>query len=312
MKLRNFYDFKDAKEIYLERVLYHINYRKLRKRIKEEIENHMDDMYDDFKNDFDNEIDIAKKVIDEMGDPDELGLELKEANRRILRVVKFFRVMLVLSIIPCLILCQTVGLDIIDEVRIYNRAEDISTIEAKISEEYNNGEPIRLFAEADLNGKVHKYYVSDEQPKGRFKYFHTESIIIFGKSYKDKFLYFGGGSGPYSDGHKFNLSEGMLADYLLVLTAPTEEKYIKMYLEPIYSDSGLKPYWSDFVEYPQNGTYENPATVVVDIPDGYHWSYYKRFDENKELIVLKIPEQTTNTTDFDSNGISVHSSTVTH
>ncbi len=285
MLIHNFSNFKETKDLYIERVLFHIHYKKLRKRIKEEIENHMDDMYDDFKNDFDNEIDVAKKVLDEMGDPDELGLELKESNKRILRIVRFFRVILALSIIPCLIFCQTVVYDWIMEIKQYYNAVDIATMETRISEKYNNEKPVRLFAEADLNGKVHKYYVTDEQPEGRFEYFHTESIIIFGKSYKDKFLYFGRGGGPYSDEHKFNLSEGTLADYLLVLTAPTEEKYIKMYLEPIYSDSGLEPYWSDFVEYPQNGTYEAPATVVVDIPDGYEWSYLKRYDENKELII---------------------------
>ncbi len=284
MFMRNFSNFNEAKDFYIEQVLYHIHYKKLRKRIKEEIENHMDDMYDDFKNDFDNELDVTKKVIEEMGDPDELGIELKEANKKILRIARAFKVTLALSIIPALIFCQTVLYDPIMEIKEYYKAVDIATLEIQMSEKYNDGKPIKLFAEADHNGRVHRYYVPYEQPEGRFEYFHTESIIIFGKSYKDKFLYFGRGGGPYSDEHKFNLSQGTLADYLLVFTAPTEEKYIKMYLEPIYSDSGLEPYWSDFVEYPQNGTYENPVSVLIDLPEGYHWSYLKEFDENKELI----------------------------
>lgn len=300
MLIHNFCIFKEAKDLYIERVLFHIHYKKLRKRIKEEVGNHMDDMYDDFKNDFDNEIDVAKKVLDKMGDPDELGFELKEANKNILRFIIAFKITLILSIIPALLFCQIVLYDPIMEIKEYYKAVDIATIEARMSEEYNNGKPIRLFAEADHNGKVHRYYVPDEQPEGRFTCIHTESITIFDKSYKDKFLYFGRSGGKYSDIHKFNL-DYHASDYLLVLTAPTEEKYIKMYLEPIYSDSELEPYWSDFVEYPQNGTYETPATVVVDIPDGYEWSYLKRYDENKELIIQKRPEQTTNYYNSDSN-----------
>lgn len=283
MLIHNFCNFKEAKDFYIERVLFHIHYKKLAKRIKEEIGNHMDDMYDDFKNDFDDEIDVAKKVLDEMGDPDELGLKLKKVNRKILRFIRAFKITLILSIIPALLFCQIVLYDPIMEIMQYYEAVDITTIEARMSEEYNNGKPIRLFAEADHNGKVHRYYVPDEQPEGKFMCIHTESITIFDKSYKDKFLYFGRSCGKYSDIHKFNL-DYHASDYLLVLTAPTEEKYIKMYLEPIYSDSKLKPYWSDFVEYPQNGTYDNPVSVLVDLPEGYHWSYIKKFDENKELI----------------------------
>ncbi len=283
MFMRKFSNFNEAKEIYIERVLYHIHYKKLGKRIKEEIENHMDDMYDDFKNDFDDEIDIAKKIIDEMGDPDELGLELKEANKNILRIIRAFKITLILSIIPALLFCQIVLYDPIMEIMQYYKAVDITTIEARMSEEYNKGKPIRLFADADHNGKVHRYYVPDEQPEGRFMCIHTESITILGKNYKDKFLYYGCSSGGYSDVHHFNLDYNS-ADYLLVLTSPTEAKYYKMYLEPINSDSGLKPYWSDFIEYPQNGTYDKPVSVLVDLPEGYHWSLFERFNENKELI----------------------------
>lgn len=281
--MREIKDFDSEKRIYIGKVLGHIHYKKLHTRIYEEISNHMDDMYDDFKNDFDNEFDVAKKVIDEMGDPDELGLELKEANKKILRIVRTFKVTLALSIIPILIFCQTVLYDPIMEIKQYYKAVDITTIEAQMSEKYNNGKPVRLFAEADHNGKVHRYYVPDEQPEGRFEYIHTKSITVLGKSCKDKFLYFGRGGGGYSNIHEFKLDYHS-PDYLLVLTAPAEARYYKMYLEPFSSNSNLKPYWSDFVEYPQNGTYDKPVSVLIDLPEGYHWSSTKKFDENKELI----------------------------
>ena len=284
MAMNKYHDFKSAKEIYIMRVLYHIHYGRLRKRIKVEIENHMDDMYDELKDDFVYEIDIANKIVDEMGDPDELGLELKEANKRILRIARIFKIALVLLVISIPLLCQIFLYEPIMEIRQYYDAVDITTIEKQMSEKYNDGKPLRLFAEADHNGKVHRYYVPDEQPEGRFEYIHTESIIVLGNSYKDKFLYFGGASGPYRDEHKFNLDEKFLGDYLFVLTAPTKEKYIKIYYEPIYQDSGLKAYWSDYIEYPQNGTYEKPVTFIVDAPDGYRWKKYEEFDENKESL----------------------------
>lgn len=283
MFMRNFSTFNEAKEVYAERVLYHIHYKRLQKRIKEEIKNHMDDMYDDFKNDSDNELDVAKKVIDKMGDPDELGIELKKANKKILRIVRAFKVTLALSVIPALIFCQTVLYDPILEIEDYFEAVDIATVEARISEERNNGEPIRLFAEADHNGKVYKFYVPDEQPEDRFVCFHTESITVLGKSCKDKFLYFGGSSGGYSDIHTFKLDYHS-PDYLLVLTAPTEAKYYKIYLKPFSTDNSHKAYWTDFMEYPQNGTYDNPVSVLVDLPEGYYHSYIKEFDENKKII----------------------------
>lgn len=281
--MRETKDFDTEKKIFIGKALNHIHYKKLHRRIYEELSNHMDDMYDDFKNDYDDELDVTKKVIDEMGDPNELGLELKEANKKILHIVRAFKVTLALSIIPALIFCQTVLYSPIMEIKEYYKAVDIATIEAQMSEEYNNGKPLRLFAEADHNGKVSRYYVPDEQPEGRFVCIYTESITVLGKSHKDKFLYFGCSGSGYSDIHKFTLDYNS-SDYLLVLTAPTKAKYYKMYLEPVYSDSGLEPYWSDYVEYPQNGTYENPVSVLIDLPEGYHWSYLKEFDENKELI----------------------------
>ena len=310
MLIHNFCNFKEAKDLYIERVLFHIHYKKLKKRIKEEIGNHMDDMYGDFKNDFDNEIDVAKKVLDEMGDPDELGLELKEANKGVLRFIKAIKVTTTLSIIPILIFCQTVLYDPIMEIRQYHKAVSIETIEAQMSEKYYDGKPVRLFAEADHDGTVYRYYVPVEQPGDWFEYVHTESITVLGKSCKDKFLYFGRGShSKHSDVFHFNIGKPYYPDFLYVLTAPTEEKYIRLYFEPIHSDSGLKGYRSDYIEYPQNGTYENPVTFIIDTPDGYRLKYTKEFDENKNEY---IPEPTTRINDCDSNGISIHSSTVIH
>ena len=286
MAMRKFYNFREAKEIYIERVLYHIHYGRLKKRIKEEIENHMDDMYDDFKNDFDNELDVAKKVVDEMGDPDVLGLELKEANKRTLRVVRIFKVALVLSIVPFLIFCQTVGYDFFDDLRTYHRATDIETKELQIIEHFNDGEPIHLLAEIEEDGIVYRYYLPDEKPENRIVFFKTKSIKILGKSVKDKFLEVSKSSSPDDNEMLLNIGNPPYSDdHLWILLGETGPKYIKRYYEPMDISSGLESYWSDFIEIPQNGTYESPIIIHSQSPEGYRWNSFEAYDENKEKYV---------------------------
>lgn len=49
-------------------------------------------------------------------------------------------------------------------------------------------------------------------------------------------------------------------------------------------EDGSKGPWSDFIKIPQNSTVEEPQYAYFDCPDGYRWSHYERFDENKEFI----------------------------
>lgn len=292
MFMRNFSTFNEAKEIYIERVLYHIHYKKLGKRIKEEIENHMDDMYDDFKNDFDNELNVAKKVIDEMGDPDELGLELKNTHKTTLRIVRFFKVSLTVFVILLPILCQTVWYDFFDDIRTYYHATDIETKEMQIIENYNNGEPIHLLAEIEYDGIVYRYYLPDEKPENGFVFFKTQSIKVHGKSVKDKFMEYGRTSGPDENEMMLNLGNSPFNDdHLWVLYGETGPKYVKRYYEPKEENSGLEPYWSDFIEIPQNGTYENPVIIFSQSPEGYRWNYLQTYDENKEKYVYSQEEK---------------------
>lgn len=296
MAMRKYHDFKSAKEIYIEQVLRHIHYKKMHKRITEEISSHMDDMYEDFKDEFDSEIETTKKVINEMGNPDDLGLELKEANKRKLFIAKILKIAFAISILPALVLTHILVINLVEEVRPYFYAEEIEIIEQQIADEHNNGEPVIFLAEAENNGIVHRYYLPTEQKEGRFEFYYTESIIVFGKSFKDKFLGFGSTSGPYSDVHLFNLDEGYPAnDHLIVLTGNPEEKYVKLYLEPIDRESELEPYWSDFIEIPQGATYENPIIFKSDVPEEYKWNTWEAFDKNKEPIVYSDDENENNT-----------------
>lgn len=89
--MREIKDFDTKKNIYIGKVLNHIHYRKLHTRIYEELSNHLDDMYEDFSSTCANEIEIIKRVFDEMGNPEELGEELKKAHKDTLRLVKLIK-----------------------------------------------------------------------------------------------------------------------------------------------------------------------------------------------------------------------------
>lgn len=293
--MRKYKDFESEKKIYIGKVLEHIHYKKLHSRIYEEISSHMDDMYEDFKDDFDTEVEATEKVINKMGNPDELGLELKAANKRKLFIAKVFKITFAISILPALILTHILVINLAEEIRPYVYAEEIEIIEQQIADEHNNGEPVIFLAEAEHNGIVHRYYLPTEQEEGRFEFYHTESIIVFGKSFKDKFFGFVSTSGPYSDVHLFNLDDRYPAnDHLIVLTGTPEEKYIKIYLEPIDTESELESYWSDYIEVPQGATYENPIIFKSDIPEECKWNTWEAFDKNKEPIVYSDDENENN------------------
>lgn len=293
MAMRKFYNFKEAKEIYIERVLYHIHYGKLKKRIKSEIENHMDDMYDDFKNDFNNELDTAKKVIDEMGDPDELGLKLKDANKRILCIARIFKVALTIFIILIPILCQTVFYDFFGDIKTYYRATDIETKEMRIVEKYNDGEPIKFLFETEVDGIVHRYYLPEKQSENSDIYFHTQSIKVWGISVKDKFVEYGRATGPLDNELTIQLDASVkLGDSYLVLTAPADYKYVRFRFQ--YNNLSIadeeSAFWGDYIEIADDITYENPFVVFVDCPDGCYWYRREFYNENKEVVIPTIDD----------------------
>ncbi len=294
MAMRKYHDFKSAKEIYIERVLYHIHYGKLKKRIKTEIENHMNDMYDDFKGDFDTEIEVTKKVIEEMGDPDDLGLELKEANKTKLFIARLYKTALGVGAIPLALFAIVLIANIWSEISTYFHATDIETKEMQIVEKFNDGEPIHLLAEVEHNGIVYRYYLPDERPENNSVLFHTESIKIFNISVKDKFVSYGRSSGPDDNEMQLSIGRTFGTDNLWILYGETKQKYEKRYYEPIDSDSGLEPYWSDFITVPQYGTYENPVIIYDQAPEGYKWNKLQSFDENKEPVVYSDDENKNN------------------
>ena len=275
-------DFNTEKNIFIGKVLNHIDYKKLHTRIYEELSNHMEDMYEDFRSTCDNEIEITRKILNEMGNPDELGEELKKANKKTLTIIKALRIIRVIVSIPISICMVSLGIFIFDEIMVYFHAEDIPEIETYIIEEYNDGNPINLLTEIKHNGETHRIYVPETQDD-EFDIYHIVSIKVFGINIKSKFEF---AHSTYCSSDEYTLADLEkrigLSDVLFIYFDNPEEEYIKVQYISL-EDNSTGP-WSDFIKIPQNGTRENPQCVLFDCPDGYRWSHYKRFDKNKEPI----------------------------
>ena len=287
--MREIKDFNTEKNIYIGKVLEHIHYKKLHTRIYEELSDHLDDMYDDFSTECDDEKEITKRVLEEMGHPHYLGLELKKANRAKLFWARIFKIACAIFTLPLLYLGIVVISHIGMEISHYFNAYDIEKMEQCMIENYNDGEPIKFLTEVEKDGIVYKFYIPEKQSENDFEVYYTKSIKVFGISLKDKFSERGGshmGNSSRSTDAVLLITEGVPnSDYdcLYFFSKPCDTKYVKIYFEP-FLDNDVKPYWSDYIEIPQNGTIDNPKWLLIECPDGYQWNNYERFDENKEVI----------------------------
>ncbi len=284
--MREIKDFNTEKNIFIGKVLKHIHYKKLHTRIYNELSNHMDDMYEDFSSTSNDELEITKRVLDEMGNPDDLGQQLKEANKKTLCIVRFLRIICAIAIIPTIIFCISLGTFIIDELMVYFHSEDIMTIEEKLQQEHFDGKEVKLIADLEHNDSNYKVYVPAEQSKNYVQAVGIHSITVLGFPIKDRFILRGGGSTSNTDGSIIvSVNDDYpLNDYIIVYFGDNEETYMQCFYEPRYTEEDLEPYWSDFIEVPQDATPENPKWILIDSPDGYRAAKYEIYDENKEVI----------------------------
>ena len=284
--MREIKDFNTEKNIFIGKVLNHIHYKKLHTRIYDELSNHMDDMYEDFSSTCDDEKEIIKKVLDEMGNPDDLGQQLKEANKKTLSIIRTLRIICAIASIPIIMACISLGTFIIDEIMVYFHSEDIMAIEEKLQQEHFDGKEVKLIADLEHNDTIYKVYVPAEQSKNYVQAVGVHSITAFGIPVKNKFILRGGGSTSNTDGSIIvSVNDDYpLNDYIIVYFGDNEETYIQYFYEPRYTEEDLEPYWSDFIEVPQDATSESPKWILIDSPDGYRAAKYERYDENKEVM----------------------------
>lgn len=280
--MRELKDFNTEKSIYIGKVLNHIHYKKLHTRIYEEISNHMDDMYEDFSTNCDDEKEITKRVLEEMGHPHYLGLELKKANKTKLFWARVFKIACVFLTLPILysayVLVAQIGLEVSD----YFHADTVKEAEEWILENRTYGQPIKLLTELEHDGVVHRIYVPQVQNKEDFQIYHIHSTDFFGINVKNRFERSHCSFGPSDNYTMASLDQHPIRDELIIYFNTPDYQYMKV--EFIPTEDGLEKYWSDFIEIPQDATIDNPKHFILDCPDGYRWSNYERFNENKELI----------------------------
>ncbi len=278
--------FEQFKKEYLNNALRPIHYKKLKRRIQEELSSHMDDMYEDFSQNCDDEEKIINKILIEMGNPTKLGIELKEANKRKLFIAKFLKITFAIMALPMMISTISLSMFIIDDTTAYFNSYSIEDSEQFIIDEYNDGKSINHLITIDKDDTTFRYYISAKQKNEGYDLFHTESTSFLGINIKDRITAFGASNGNTSDNiiiisdNKYGYND----KYYYIIIGPTEEKYIKLYYEPKDYHDLSKSYWSEFIELPQNGNYEEPAIICIECPEGYIRSNSDRFNENKQLL----------------------------
>lgn len=95
--------FTKEKIMYLYNATKPIKYKKLQDRIYFELSNHIDDMFCDFIDNGMSEKVATEKFLDEMGDPEELGNELKKVHKDTLRFIKTIRIITVFTIFALIV-----------------------------------------------------------------------------------------------------------------------------------------------------------------------------------------------------------------
>lgn len=275
-------DFDTEKKIYIGKVLNHIHYKKLHTRIYEEISSHMDDMYEDFSASCDDEIEITKKVLEEMGNPHYLGLELKKTNKTKLLQVGVIKTLCILLCLPVLYSVWVTIVHIGMEFENYFYADTVEEAEEYILENRTDGQSIKLLAELEHDGVVHRIYVPQVQNKEDFQIYHIYSIKFFGFNIKNRFDRSHCHYEPNDNYTMASLDQQPIRDELMIFYNTPDYQYIKVQFKPV--EDGLEEYWSDFIKIPQDATIDDPKFFILDCPDGYRWNNFERFDENKNSI----------------------------
>ena len=101
--MKDYEIFTKEKILFLYKATKPIKYKKLQDRIYFELSNHIDDMFYDYIDSGMDEETATKKFLEEMGNPDELGEELKKAHKDTLHLVKFIKKIAVSSVLILII-----------------------------------------------------------------------------------------------------------------------------------------------------------------------------------------------------------------
>lgn len=262
--------------------------KKLYKRIYNELSEHMDDMYDDFVSNGIDESYVPEKVIEEMGNAEELGKELYNANKKRYLITTTIAFLVRTAIILFCVICAP---PILDELVDYIQYFDIKSVEAALKEEYGE---ITFMGEYESNGKNYRLYAPVNQPEDRYEVYSAESAEFFGKNLPDKYHSFGcdfSGS-PHIACMFINVGDCYLCEnaHFEVFLAPSNAKYVSFTYEAC---NGCNPYTTDKNEITSEifEIKDAPCVIEVESIQGYSMYKYNYFDENLNPINLTFDKQ---------------------
>lgn len=276
--------------------------KRLYKRIYKELSEHMDDMYDDFAINNIDETSIPEMIIAEMGNAEELGKELYNANKK-----KYWTSLTITILLRTIIffVLLTYAPPMLNEAVDYMRYWDVETIEDTLTQEYGE---ITFLGEYESNNKTYRLYIPVVQPKDCYEVYSAMSGTIWGKNLPDKFRSY------YRDYHNspmiqcsFIRSDDCFpcggADAIIFL-APTNAKYISFTYKPC---STCNPDVSE-EETITSEVFEIadvPCVIPIEYIQGYSMYKFNYFDENLNPIKEPFDEQYKKN-GFPTSGCDMH------
>lgn len=274
--------YQKLKESYLSIACKSIRKEKrLYKRIYNELSEHMDDMYEDFVNDGIGESSVPELIVEEMGNAEELGKELYNANKKKYLASRTTTLLVRTAIILiCLIYAPTVLNELVDYVQYF----DVEDVETALTEEYGE---ITFLGEYESNGQKYRLYVPITQPEDCYDVYFAESAKFFGKNLPDKYSSFGhefSGS-PIISCMFTNSGDCFMCEnvHFEVFLAPSNAKYVSFTYKPCYH---YNPYATDDDEITGEifEITDAPCVIEVESIQGYSMYKYNYFDENLNPI----------------------------
>ncbi len=233
---------------------------RLRKRIRTELSNHMEDMLADFLAQGMEENTAYTQVLTEMGDPEMLRMELRQAYKP---TIWRIRVQRLAGLAAAFCFCLFVLIPIGDELRTYHYSKPLDEAEAYLSAACKEVGALHLLGEVEYNGRLYRYYMPNQQEKGHNRVYCMESVRVFGKELQNRFSIAGTmetDGGMFMDDLHFSACSELQAyanDATLFHwrnTAPQEKAMVLIFTEPSdvrYFQAQLPPK-DEYTGYPQH------------------------------------------------------------
>lgn len=279
-KLKENYLSVACKPIHKEKRLY--------KRIYNELSEHMDDMYEDFVNNGIDEDSVPELIIEEMGNAEELGKELYNANKKKYLTSRTITLLVRTAII---LICLIYAPPILDELVDYVQYFDVKDVETALIEEYGE---MTFLGEYESNGGNYRLYIPVTQPEDCYKVYFAESAKFFGKNLPNKYSSFGydfSGS-PLITCTFINSGDCFMCENARfeVFLAPSNAKYVSFTYKPCYH---YNPYATEENEITSEifEITDAPCVIEIESIQGYSMYKYNYFDENLNPVDKPFDDQ---------------------